>query len=104
MSYDFNDVITAPSRARFSSTDAATNFLLANMQEQPATATISNYFEPGAGNVIPSGVEGTQPPANTQLSDSKTFTYSALFADIPRDKCGKNLQVRFLDIDYDCRH
>eukprot|EP00775_Hariotina_reticulata_P009649 gene9649-9809_t len=93
VSYDFNTVITTPSRARFSSADAATNFLLANMQEQPATATVTNYFEPGAGNVIPSGVEGAQPSANIQLSDTKTFTYSALFADIPRDKCGENLQV-----------
>jgi uncharacterized membrane protein YgcG len=58
-----------------------------------AVATITNYFEPGEGRIIPHGVQGKQPAANSVLTDTACFTYSALIPDIPREQCGKPLQV-----------
>jgi hypothetical protein len=62
-----------------------------------AAATVTNYFEPGEGHVLPVGVQGTQPPANSRVSGSSAaFSYTALLADIPREQCGKALKARFL--------
>lgn len=91
--YDFAAALSAASGARFSSTDAPAEFLAAAMQGAGGSATVTNYFEPGEGGLIPAGIEGAQPAENSVLSDTKTFTYTALFADIPRDKCGQALKV-----------
>lgn len=91
MPYDFTLVL--PPNARFSSTDQSTQFLLNSMETLPPTAVVTNYFEKGDNLVLPTGVSGTQPAADSILKDTHTFTYTALFADLPREMCGKQLQV-----------
>jgi hypothetical protein len=91
MQYDFTSVL--PPNARFASTGQSTQYLLDTMGKTPPTAVVTNYFEQGSNLVLPSGVAGTQPAANSILQDSQTFTYTALFKEMPREMCGKSLQV-----------
>jgi hypothetical protein len=91
MQYDFTSVL--PPNARFSSSDQSTQFLLDTMGKTPPTAVVTNYFEQGDGLVLPTGVSGTQPAANSILQDTQSFTYTALFKEMPRELCGKTLQV-----------
>ncbi|WIA33812.1 hypothetical protein OEZ86_006922 [Tetradesmus obliquus] len=93
MQYDFTSVL--PPNARFASTSdsQSTQFLLDTMGKAPPAAVVTNYFEQGDSLVLPAGVAGTQPAANTILQDSQTFTYTALFKELPRELCGKTLQV-----------
>lgn len=93
MQYDFTSVL--PPNARFASTSDShsTQFLLDTMGKAPPAAVVTNYFEQGDSLVLPAGVAGTQPAANTILQDSQTFTYTALFQELPRELCGKTLQV-----------
>jgi hypothetical protein len=94
-------VIPANSNMRLSVADTAQQFLQETMQSAggPASsssgsaATVTNYFEPGDGRVLPKGVQGKQPAANSVLHETASFTYVALIPDLPKDACNKPLQV-----------
>jgi hypothetical protein len=59
-----------------------------------SAATVTNYFEPAQGHIVPIGVEGKQPAANTVLQDTASFTYVAVIPDIPKERCKTPLKVR----------
>lgn len=90
------------SNMRLAGTDSAQQYLQDTMQSSTAAgggggsaaaATVTNYFEPGEGRVLPQGVEGKQPAANSLLQETASFTYVALIPDVPRELCRKPLQV-----------
>jgi hypothetical protein len=87
---------------RLSGPEAAQQYLQDTMLASPgdatsssssSVATVTNYFEHGEGRWLPHGVQGKQPAANSELRETAVFTYVALIPDIPRDMCGKPLQV-----------
>lgn len=90
----------ANSNMRLSGPDTAQQYLQDTMQSangaaggSSSTATVTNYFEPGEGRWLPKGVQGKQPAANSVLEDTASFTYTAIIPDIPKELCGKPLQV-----------
>lgn len=98
------------SNMRLSSPDSAQQFLQDTMQSggpsngagggssnsAGSAATVTNFFEPGEGRLLPKGVQGIQPAANSVLQDTASFTYVALIPDIPKELCHKPLQVGVL--------
>lgn len=104
MTYDFSGLMP-PSNLRLADGHQSqmSHLLFDSMEKLPTpTAIVSNYFERGNNVILPTGISGTQPPAQSVLSDTKTYTYTALFADVPRDKCGKKWKVRAA-LDITCR-
>lgn len=93
ITYDFSDLAPA-SRLRLSSKDQMSDLLLNSVEKPPATtALVSNYFERGNDVILPTGISGVQPPSESLLTDTKTYTYTALFGDVPRNRCGKKWKV-----------
>jgi hypothetical protein len=94
--------VPADSNMRLTGADTAQQYLQDTMQSSGSSsssssnsvATVTNYFEPGDGRVLPQGVQGQQPAANSALEETARFTYVALIPDIPKELCSKPLQVR----------
>ncbi|KAF8060090.1 hypothetical protein HT031_005029 [Scenedesmus sp. PABB004] len=94
--YDFAAALPPPPNARFAADGGAGGGALFAWLGGPSptnTALVNNFFEPGEGRLLPTAVSGTQPPPSTLLDDTRTFTYTALFAEVPRDKCGRKWEV-----------
>jgi len=94
---------TSPeSNMRLAGSDSAQQYLQDTMQSSSSgssstagsKATVTNFFEPGEDRLLPQGVEGKQPAADSLLEDTASFSYVALIPDIPKDICHKPLQVR----------
>lgn len=63
------------------------DFSVAERADVGSTAVVGNYFESGAGLLQPYGVSGEQPPPGLTLEDSRTFTFTALYGEIPVSAC-----------------
>jgi hypothetical protein len=102
VAYSFADGATPPPGARLG-TGWLLDSLLSGGSDNVATgaaaatkptARVNNYFERHDDVLLPVGIAGVQPPPDTLVSESASFTYTALFADVARDKCGKPWKVR----------
>lgn len=94
MTYDFSSLAPLTSHMRLGAKNQMSDLLFDSLAKPPdTTALVTNYFEHGSDVILPTGVAGSQPPPKSLLTDTKTYTYTALFGDIPREKCGKKWKV-----------